>query len=65
MTIKLILIVYLANFMSIKYSSKDSPDNVLKQIKLKVDNYFVSNNYNKNGNVYLAIKFIIQVFLAS
>jgi linoleoyl-CoA desaturase len=65
MTIKLILIVYIANYMSIKYSSKDSPDNILKQIKLKVDNYFVSNNYNKNGNAYLAIKFIIQVFLAS
>lgn len=62
---KVILIDYLAGFMSFKYSSKDSPDYILKQIKTKVDNYFLSNNYNKNGNGYLLIKFITQVFLAT
>ena len=56
---------YLHHFMSFKYSSKDSPDHILKQIKTKVDAYFVSNNYNKNGNAYLLFKFISQVFLAT
>jgi linoleoyl-CoA desaturase len=49
--------------MSFKYSSKDSPDLILKQIKGKVDDYFLTNNYTKNGNGYLILKFIAQLIL--
>lgn len=49
--------------MSFKYLSKDSPDLILKQIKVKVDNYFLDNDYTKNGNGNLALKFIAQLTL--
>jgi linoleoyl-CoA desaturase len=49
--------------MSIKYSSKDSPDKILKQIKGKVDAYFITNQYSKNGNGYLILKFMAQLAL--
>jgi linoleoyl-CoA desaturase len=49
--------------MSFKYISKDSPDLILKQIKGKVDDYFLTNNYTKNGNGYLILKFIAQLIL--
>lgn len=49
--------------MSFKYSSKDSPDFILKQIKGKVDTYFITNHYSKNGNGYLLLKFMAQLAL--
>jgi len=49
--------------MSFKYLSKDSPDLILKQIKVKVDNYFLDNEYTKNGNGNLVLKFIAQLIL--
>jgi len=49
--------------MSFKYLSKDSPDLILKQIKVKVDNYFLDNDYTKNGNGNLVLKFIAQLIL--
>lgn len=51
--------------MSFKYSSKDSPDFILKQIKAKVDDYFLANNNTKNGNFYLILKFIAQLALVT
>lgn len=51
--------------MSFKYSSKDSPDFILKQLKSKVDTYFLENNYTKNGNIYLLLKFIAQVAMTA
>src|ERR1035437_652475 len=47
----------------LKYQSKDSPDHIFKQIRVKVDNYFAANKFHKYGNLFIWLKFAVLVIL--
>ncbi len=47
----------------LKYESKDTTDQIFKQIKKKADLYFSETKNTKNGNIALWIKFTIMLLI--
>jgi len=47
----------------LKYESKDTTEQIFKQIRLKADQYFKEKNYKKSGNALLFFKILSMVLL--